>query len=489
LRFPRTQIRPSDFRSTAPVTPAAGDPLQRLTLPFEVYRDARPDLADLRLFNAKGEGLPIAFAGTPEPTRETPRTTSLSMFPLYSRAPTTADSSSRIDIRVKSGRNGTIVSVQESGPRGEAQRPIAWLLDATQLETPVRNLIVDWNSGPGLEVARITVEGSDDLKSWQTLASGASVLRAEQGGRVVSQMRVNVGSEKMKYLRLSATPADFVLRAVTAEAATSTRPAPRVTTTAQGKPGAKPGEFVYDLGARLPIEAVRPQVRRGEFRRAVHAARGRRPDEARPPGRQRDLLPTRSRRRRAGIAEGGGGTAVSALLGRAARSEQPAARVEARRRSKRNGARAAGLRRARRWTVHARVRKSRGEARDARANQLIPGYERLAELKLPQGQVGAIASGASGDEWWRKGDRRRAAEEGGAVGGAGDRGLRAGLHGSPALSAYRALTRSQTSGFTSRGGFSPRTKRTIWSEPIVAMLRRASCVTPAVWKLAMTLGR
>ena len=68
---------PSDFRSSAPVTPAAGDPLQRLTLPVEVYRDAKPDLSDLRLFNAKGEALPIAFAGTPEPVIETPVTTTL----------------------------------------------------------------------------------------------------------------------------------------------------------------------------------------------------------------------------------------------------------------------------------------------------------------------------------------------------------------------------------------------------------------------------
>ena len=393
---------PSDFRSTAPVTPAAGDPLQRLTLPFEVYRDARPDLADLRLFNAKGEGLPIAFAGTPEPTRETPRTTSLSMFPLYSRAPATADSSSRIDIRVKSGRNGTIVSVQESGPRGEAQRPIAWLLDATQLETPVRNLIVDWNSGPGLEVARITVEGSDDLKSWQTLASGASVLRAEQGGRVVSQMRVNVGSEKMKYLRLSATPADFVLRAVTAEAATSTRPAPRVTTTAQGKPGAKPGEFVYDLGARLPIEAVR--LKFGEVN-SVAPFTLRAGDDPTKPGRQ----------------------VANATFYRLVREgvELESPKVEVGRQSARYwvaqldpnspppGGGPPTLEAE--WRAGQLVYVARGdgpytlafgnpEAKRVmlEANQLIPGYERLAELKLPQGQVGAVAGGASGDEWWRK---------------------------------------------------------------------------------------
>src|SRR5205814_8515747 len=41
---------PSDFRSSASITPRAGSPLQRFTLPFEAYRDARADLADVRIF-------------------------------------------------------------------------------------------------------------------------------------------------------------------------------------------------------------------------------------------------------------------------------------------------------------------------------------------------------------------------------------------------------------------------------------------------------
>jgi hypothetical protein len=393
---------PSDFRSTAPVTPAAGDPLQRLTLPFEVYRDARPDLADLRLFNAKGEGLPIAFAGAPEPTRESPRTTALTMFPLYSRAPVNTDPSSRIDIRVKSGRDGTIVSVQESGRRGETQRPIAWLLDATQLETPTRYVIVDWNSGPGLEVARVTIEASDDLKYWRTVASGAPVLRVEQGGRVVSQMKVDVGGVKMKYLRLTATPGDFMLRAVTAEATTSTRPAPRLTTMVQWKPGTKPGEFVYDLGARLPIEAVR--LRFGEVNSVAPFTLRAGDDPAKP------THPVTS-------------ATFYRLVREGVELESP--KVEVGRQSARYwvaqldpnspppGGGAPTLEAE--WRAGQLVYVARGEGPytlafgnpEAKrvmleANQLIPGYERLAELKLPQGQVGAVASGARGEEWWRK---------------------------------------------------------------------------------------
>ncbi|HEX3061230.1 MAG TPA: DUF3999 family protein, partial [Usitatibacter sp.] len=69
-----------DFRWEAPVTVSGGDALNRLTLPFEAYRDARPDFGDLRLFNAAGEALPIAFAGEPAPVVTGSTPTALAIF-------------------------------------------------------------------------------------------------------------------------------------------------------------------------------------------------------------------------------------------------------------------------------------------------------------------------------------------------------------------------------------------------------------------------
>jgi hypothetical protein len=392
---------PSDFRSSAPVTPAPGDPLQRLTLPFEVYRDARPELSDIRLFNAKGEALPIAFAGTPEPSRETPAATPLAMFALYSRPPG-RENAGRLDIRVRSGRDGTIVSVQDSGRREAGQRPIAWLLDTTQQKTPIRYLIVDWNSGPGLEVARITVEASDDLNSWRTVASGAPVLRVEQGGREVAQRKVDVGSVKAKYLRLTSQPAEFVLRSAQAEPASSTRPAPRVTTTVSGKPGAKAGDYVYDLGARLPVETVRLKL-----------------------GEVNSVAPFTLLARDTESAEGR--RVASATFYRLVRQgvELEPPRVEIGRHSARYwvarldpgspppGGGAPTLEAE--WRPAQLVYVARGETPFTLAfgnpeakrvmlepSQLIPGYERLEELKLPQAQVGAVRAGQRGDEWWRR---------------------------------------------------------------------------------------
>ncbi len=101
---------PSDFRSSASITHAPGDALQRLTLPYEVYRDTRADLADIRIFNAKDEAMPMAFGAAPDPSRETPVATALPMFPLY--GPPASRDVSNVDVRVKTTAGGAVVSVQ-----------------------------------------------------------------------------------------------------------------------------------------------------------------------------------------------------------------------------------------------------------------------------------------------------------------------------------------------------------------------------------------
>jgi hypothetical protein len=399
---------PSDFRSTAPVTPAAGDPLQRLTLPFEVYRDARPDLADLRLFNAKGEGLPIAFAGTPEPVIETPATTTLSTFPLYSPAPRAGDAgSSRIDIRVNRGRDGTIVSVHESGRPAQAQqqqqRAVAWLIDTTQITTPTRYLTVDWNSGPGLEAARITVEASDDLKSWRSVARSAPVLKVEYGGREIAQRKVDVGYAQAKYMRLTADRPEFVLRSVSAEAAPAKRPAPRSKLSVAGKPGAKEGEFVYDLGARLPVESV--SLKFGEMNSVAPFAILARDDPAKDAARPVTNA-TFYRLMRQGVEL----ESPKVEIGRQS-ARYWVARLDPNSPPPGGGVPTLEVE----WRPGQLVYVARGDAPFTLAfgnaeakrvmlepNQLIPGYERLEELRLPQAQVGAVnAAAPPSPAWWR----------------------------------------------------------------------------------------
>ncbi len=381
----------ADFRSSAPVTVSGRDPLNRLTLPSEVYRDARPDLSDLRVFNANGEALPVAFAGDPEALREAPPTIELPLFPVAPPPP--GFPADNLDVMVKSDRGGTIISVQgRAHGKSTPSRPSAWLVDATKMEQPVSALIVDWEVGPGTQVVRVSVEASDDLRSWRHVASRAALLRLEQGGQVLSQPRVETGSLKAKYLRITGEPAAFALRSVRAQPGDVVSPIPRSVKRVTATAGTKPGEYVVDLGARLPVTGLRVMPAEPNTiapftieTRDAHTGPGRRVASATfyrltregaelesPP---LEIAPTAARYWVMRLDPRSPGIGAS----------MPALEVQ--------------------WRPAQLVFVARGpgpyslafgDAQAKRAflavSELIPGYERRAELKLPEAAVGPVAT-------------------------------------------------------------------------------------------------
>ncbi len=244
---------PGDFASSAPLTPAGADALQRFALPFEAYRDARRDLADVRVFNGAGEPVPIARAAGPASERETPRMVDLPQFAVSTLAPARDAAGTEVTVRM---RDGTLVAVRGRGGAAKSPVPVAWLLDASRVKEPLRALVFEWDAAPGTEVLRVNVEGSDDLQSWRALAH-ASLLRVSQAGRVLEQRRATLAPGKSRYYRVTWTGGPFVLRRAMGELEPSVKPPARSIRTIPATPGARAGEFVLDLGARLPVEAVR----------------------------------------------------------------------------------------------------------------------------------------------------------------------------------------------------------------------------------------
>ena len=252
---------PSDFRTQAEVTTTSKDALHRVTLPFEAYRDTKPDFGDLRIFNAAGEALPLAFTGEPDAVRSELPPVSLPLFPVSAQAQSKV-AGNNLDVVVRSNADGTIVSVQgrpASKPAPRKTTIVAWLLDASQVTGSIRALVVDWDVVPGTEFAGVSVDASDDLKSWRRVAQ-SQLVHLEQGGMKLEQRRVDFGSLRARYLRITGEQAGFALKSVEALREDTVKPAPRVARAFGATPGAKPGEFAFDLGARIPIETVRVVV-------------------------------------------------------------------------------------------------------------------------------------------------------------------------------------------------------------------------------------
>ena len=247
-------VSAAEFRSTAPLTLSGKEPLHRLALPFEAYRDAKKDLADVRVINGRGDEVPMAWGAEEQATKEAARSVDLPVFPI-TRAGTVAQPLGA-EITVRSS-DGTLVAVKpQSATSATPPKPVAYVLDASQVTRPLRAVTLDWKSGPGAEVVNIRLEASDDLKSWSHLVA-APVVRIEAGDRALTQPRIEFPARRVKYVRLGWTGTDFTLTSVRAELEPEVRPAPRLQHIVPGSAAPKPGEYVYDLGARLPVESVR----------------------------------------------------------------------------------------------------------------------------------------------------------------------------------------------------------------------------------------
>jgi hypothetical protein len=139
---------------------------------------------------------------------------------------------------------------------GGRHRPVAYILDASKIDEPIQALAFDWEAKPGTQVVKVRVEGSDDLKAWSPVGAGP-IVRLQNAGQELSQPRVEFAPRKARYLRVTWDVPGFTLGGVRAERAPHTVAPTRLVRVVTATPGEKPGEWRYDLGASLPVEAVR----------------------------------------------------------------------------------------------------------------------------------------------------------------------------------------------------------------------------------------
>jgi hypothetical protein len=154
----------------------------------------------------------------------------------------------------------------------------AYLVDASALEQPPRALRLDWRLGESAGfVATVSVEASDDLARWQTLAREATLAELHAGESVLSETEIALPARKAKYLRISwPEPLRKVeLSSVTALFPAAAAPAPRLWVEIPGTPcGSEPYCFDFDSGGRRVVDRVRlafpqaNQVLRGSLQSA-----------------------------------------------------------------------------------------------------------------------------------------------------------------------------------------------------------------------------
>jgi hypothetical protein len=148
-------------------------PLQRLLLPAEaLVRLQSAGYADLRLFNAAGQPVPMALASVPTQTSTQEQQVKLPAYPILGAEGAAAAGLEGLSLRIEERQGRRVVQLNTGGGttlQAAPQKVLGALLDARKLKEPVAAMTLDADLPVGQPVT-FNVQASKDLKNWRPLA-------------------------------------------------------------------------------------------------------------------------------------------------------------------------------------------------------------------------------------------------------------------------------------------------------------------------------
>lgn len=253
--------RPENYTNVSTLTNSKNEGINRVELPLAVYRGVMSnDLADIRVFDNKGVPVPHALVSAEPPRSEMRAPISPPRFPVYAEAGGDNQSEMKIEVRA----DGALVKIESNkNSQPKALTVNSYVFDLIQLSDNIKALNLDFNTPTEGFVSKARIEASDDFKSWRTLVSGAPVMSLQFAGQAIAEKRIELPSTKSKYLKLTWEGPAIGLSDIKAEFGEKFIQGERVGLTGNGRAGDKPGEYVFDLGARAPIDRIKfelPQI-------------------------------------------------------------------------------------------------------------------------------------------------------------------------------------------------------------------------------------
>ncbi|MEO8187044.1 MAG: DUF3999 family protein [Burkholderiaceae bacterium] len=198
----------ADFAVRLPLT-TTGDGLHVMELPEAVYRAAQSrDLADLRIFNALDQPLPIAFVPPTAPVAPTPIALDLRMSRLPAESEARESLLRTFALRVERDRERAVVEIGPLTSAATAATPAlgGYLIDARPLKDLKGRLVLSFSSTADDYAGRVEVRGSDDLVFWRPLASGP-LTRSRSLGEIIERNHFAI-NRPPAFLRVAWTSKD-----------------------------------------------------------------------------------------------------------------------------------------------------------------------------------------------------------------------------------------------------------------------------------------
>ncbi|MHC1698542.1 MAG: DUF3999 domain-containing protein [Geobacteraceae bacterium] len=250
--------RPGDFAYGIPLQTAGSEALYQFSLPDRVYRSVtRSDLGDLCIFNRQGEVVPFTLSQISAPSPALPETRKLALFPVLGARHQETGS---VSLTVKKGEGGSLFSVQTAGSETRSSRISSYLLDASALKVPLRNLTLEWEEQSEGTVTKLLVEGSNNLEDWTLLVPAAVLIDLRYGEHRLERRSVDLNGSRMKYYRISSAASTDLpkITAAVAHLSTATAELPRHWTRVNAAPRSnRAGDYLFTSSGLMPVDRIR----------------------------------------------------------------------------------------------------------------------------------------------------------------------------------------------------------------------------------------
>jgi hypothetical protein len=167
--------------------------VQTLLVPLALYRGLRATQDDLAVFNAAGEAVPFALRTLQAERAREEQEIDVPIFPIQVREADAA-SPQALHLRVERDAAGTVVDIAvPETKRTKAQaKLVSYVLDTSKLEQAATRLKLALEFGPDSLTTKVSVEASDDLAAWSTLASGVVIGQLSHAGQRIQRSEIEL---------------------------------------------------------------------------------------------------------------------------------------------------------------------------------------------------------------------------------------------------------------------------------------------------------
>lgn len=198
------------FALAFPVEAPPEEPVFTLEVPAAAYATmTRADLSDLAVVDATGKPMPIALQWP-----SAPPSNEVTLIPLPAPIVLGGTAEARGDalhLAVQRDAQGRLqrVELSQAAPEAEAA-PTAWI-EAEAARNPGYDGLRIAPKGDADFQTRVDIRGSDDLLSWQPVASALPLLRISDGERRIERLELRFPTTRYRYLVLRPTDAGGTL--------------------------------------------------------------------------------------------------------------------------------------------------------------------------------------------------------------------------------------------------------------------------------------